>query len=890
MFVLVALVPVLSIGALATGSVVNASNRLRASSEVGRLSREVRTLVTIESDLAIESYWARAQVSVRAAGLDEGLVTLLLGDELVLRVRAAMTSIDREYRRLGYEREADELHELRLTTASMVGPRDVGRAYAEATARVRSQIDTRLELLDVWAGASTTPTALSRSVRLVKATADLRAAAFALPEVSFAYRVPIDGTDSTLVSVASAYALYQHLVSIVDRSVGNDRGFDRSWDRFRADDDSAWLEAFVEATMATSAAAAPSDGVSLAGLSDLQVSADAFDRALKGASETLPVVDAAAGQLAARATIAGRLASGEQRHAVIAALTMLAAAISSLVLASRWMISASRSLAAAASEMRDGDLDVTAPARGPREMRIAARALNEAAAQLRLVERQAEALARGRLDDESLVQRAAGRLGTSLHGAVSRLAAVMVEREQLRRRLSHEATHDSLTGLANRAALITHLDDALVRVREHDRTLAVLMVDLDSFKAVNDLHGHAAGDVLLKAVAERLVASVRHGDRVGRLGGDEFVVVLNSVADADEALVIADRVRAAIARPVVIDDFEVRPGCSVGVALSGGDMSSFASSELNDLLRDADLALYRAKEDPELGVVLCDDQLRDEVNRLTVVESRLHDAIRDDHLELHYQQVVDGATGATLGVEALVRWRDGATLVPPDLFIPIAERSELILELDRWVLDAAVAQAARWANEPRLGHLTFAVNLSSRHVLARSLVGQIRSALARHRVDPSRLIIEVTESALLNDLEAAAETLGQLRAMGVCVAIDDFGTGYTSIAHLRGLPIDILKIDRSFVSNIDRFDDRTLIKLIVETGHLLGCVVIAEGVETPHQEAVLRSLGVDQIQGYLIGPPIPPSEMVIALARGALVAAEQLPTSGIAQGVGVSGR
>ena len=458
---------------------------------------------------------------------------MLLGDELVLRVRTAMTSIDREYRRLGYEREADELHELRLTTASMVGPRDVGRAYAEATARVRSQIDTRLELLDVWAGASTTPTALSRSVRLVKATADLRAAAFALPEVSFAYRVPIDGTDSTLVSVASAYALYQHLVSIVDRSVGNDRGFDRSWDRFRADDDSAWLEAFVEATMATSAAAAPSDGVSLAGLSDLQVSADAFDRALKGASETLPVVDAAAGQLAARATIAGRLASGEQRHAVIAALTMLAAAISSLVLASRWMISASRSLAAAASEMRDGDLDVTAPERGPREMRIAARALNEAAAQLRLVERQAEALARGRLD--------AGRLGTSLHGAVSRLAAVMVEREQLRRRLSHEATHDSLTGLANRAALITHLDDALVRVREHDRTLAVLMVDLDSFKAVNDLHGHAAGDVLLKAVAERLVASVRHGDRVGRLGGDEFVVVLNSVADADEALVIADR-------------------------------------------------------------------------------------------------------------------------------------------------------------------------------------------------------------------------------------------------------------------------------------------------------------------------------------------------------------
>ena len=699
MFVLVALVPVLSIGALATGSVVNASNRLRASSEVGRLSREVRTLVTIESDLAIESYWARAQVSVRAAGLDEGLVTLLLGDELVLRVRAAMTSIDREYRRLGYEREADELHELRLTTASMVGPRDVGRAYAEATARVRSRIDTRLELLDVWAGASTTPTALSRSVRLVKATADLRAAAFALPEVSFAYRVPIDGTDSTLVSVASAYALYQHLVSIVDRSVGNDRGFDRSWDRFRADDDSAWLEALVEATMATSAAAAPSDGVSLAGLSDLQVSADAFDRALKGASETLPVVDAAAGQLAARATIAGRLASGEQRHAVIAALTMLAAAISSLVLASRWMISASRSLAAAASEMRDGDLDVTAPERGPREMRIAARALNEAAAQLRLVERQAEALARGRLDDESLVQRAAGRLGTSLHGAVSRLAAVMVEREQLRRRLSHEATHDSLTGLANRAALITHLDDALVRVREHDRTLAVLMVDLDSFKAVNDLHGHAAGDVLLKAVAERLVASVRHGDRVGRLGGDEFVVVLNSVADADEALVIADRVRAAIARPVVIDDFEVRPGCSVGVALSGGDMSSFASSELNDLLRDADLALYRAKEDPELGVVLCDDQLRDEVNRLTIVESRLHDAIRDDHLELHYQQVVDGATGATLGVEALVRWRDGATLVPPDLFIPIAERSELILELDRWVLDAAVAQAGRTSRD-----------------------------------------------------------------------------------------------------------------------------------------------------------------------------------------------
>ncbi len=507
-------------------------------------------------------------------------------------------------------------------------------------------------------------------------------------------------------------------------------------------------------------------------------------------------------------------------------------------------------LADTAQELSQGRLDTRLEERGPTEIRISARALNEAMASLQTAEAQAIALAEERLDDLVISAAAPGQLGASLQAAVSRLARNLTEREEFQQRLAHEASHDGLTKLPNRNAVLRHLDSAMARTRRASTSLALLFIDLDEFKLINDRYGHHAGDQVLQETARRLLESIREGDLAGRLGGDEFLVVAEPIADIDAASILAKRIQDRVTQPIVIDGVTVVPKISIGIGLADGSLSS------EELLRDADLAVYRAKSLGKGAIDVCDENLRGEVRARDEMELAIREALDNDQFELNYQASLHAATKELSSFEALLRWdRPGHGRVPPDVFIPVAERTELILEIDRWVLDAAVGQLKEWTDHPDLGDSTVAINISSRHLGSGELYNDVRAALEKHDVDPHRLALEVTETAILEDMLAAGRELSTLREFGVQVSLDDFGTGYMSLAHLRGLPVDALKIDGSFVAAMESDADYTLIHLIVKTGHLLNVTITAEGVETERQATLLTEMGCDSLQGFLYSRP-----------------------------------
>ena len=492
------------------------------------------------------------------------------------------------------------------------------------------------------------------------------------------------------------------------------------------------------------------------------------------------------------------------------------------------------------------------------------KAINEASVHLELAERQAQALAHGELASPVLTETAPGKLGQSLQAAVHTLAASLSDGEEFKRLLAHEAAHDSLTGLANRKASLTHLQDGLARSCCSGTILAVLFVDVDHFKEVNDQFGHQTGDGVLCAVAERLVGAVRGDDFVGRLGGDEFLIIAEGLEASSQAVALAQRVRSQVRKPIEVGSTLVDIELSIGVALT--DVDDVVRQVAGELLHDADLAVYRAKEVGQAGIRLCNDAMREEIAHTATVEKDLRDAIVNDELTLYYQPIVDAGDGRVVALEALVRWdRPGYGLIPPDEFIPIAEASDLIVDLDKWVIRNVVHQLDMWTSCGGLKDVPVAINVSGRHLGTDNFVTDILKPARELGVDPSRIVVEITESALLQDLDSAAIKLQLLRNEAIRIAIDDFGTGYTSLAHLRILPADILKIDRTFVA------DKTathLVELIIQTGHLLGMSIIAEGVETVEEKTRLTELGSDELQGFLFSRPVPPADLEFSYSEG----------------------
>jgi diguanylate cyclase (GGDEF)-like protein len=547
---------------------------------------------------------------------------------------------------------------------------------------------------------------------------------------------------------------------------------------------------------------------------------------------------------------------------------LLAGSLVGAVVLGRSVARALRLLAGQAHQISRGSL-VEVEVAGPREVRTVSAALRTAVAGLRRIQDQAQAVARGDLDNALLDQPLPGPLGEVVHASVKEIVHSVREREELQFALAHQATHDALTELPNRAQAVSLVTAALHRGRRSGEMTGLLFVDLDGFKAVNDGHGHAAGDEVLREVAHRLSAAVRPGDVVCRLGGDEFVVLVEPVHDEHDLLDLAARLIASVSEPIAVSRVRVRIGASIGVAV-GRD----GRTDADALFAEADIAAYRAKARGRGRAEVFDETLRLQLQERAELEAAIATGLAAGEMQVAYQPVVDVATDRLTGYEALIRWeRPGVGLVGPDSFIPVAESSRLIGEVDRWMLHEATGQLARWRAAspaaPGEPEPTMAVNISGRHLADPRVLTDVADALRASGLPARLLVLEVTETVLVDD-PIAYEHLGELRALGVGIAIDDFGTGYTSIGQLRHMPVDTLKIDRSFVASTEPAH-RELVALMIRAAHTFGLTVVAEGVEEPAQLAELRAQACDRAQGFLLHPPMAAAEAG-ALLRGPVVA------------------
>jgi diguanylate cyclase (GGDEF)-like protein/PAS domain S-box-containing protein len=434
----------------------------------------------------------------------------------------------------------------------------------------------------------------------------------------------------------------------------------------------------------------------------------------------------------------------------------------------------------------------------------------------------------------------------------------ITDRIEAQEALTHNALHDPLTGLPNRSLLLDRIEVALARSARAGKSVAVLFLDLDRFKLINDSRGHAAGDIVLQAVAERLRAAVRPSDTVGRLGGDEFVVVCEDAVAVWEATVLGERLIRTLEEAFPVEGGEVFVTVSVGIAIAEQPVAA------DELLRDADVAMYQAKQRGRARCEFFDEAMRTEAALRLETATALHRALERNEFETYYQPMIDLDSGLIVGVEALVRWNHPEQgLVSPATFIPLAEEQGLIVPIGASVLDEACRQWARWCSEfPDREPLVINVNISARQLHSPDFVESIRAVLLAYDVDPGALCLELTESVLIEDVEAQRHTLAALREMGVALAIDDFGTGYSSLRYLKRFPVNGIKIDQIFVAGLggDAFDS-AIIQSVIELAHAVGLHVTAEGVETLDQLLRLRALGCDFAQGYYFAGPQPAADL-----------------------------
>ncbi|HCY61730.1 MAG TPA: diguanylate cyclase [Oxalobacteraceae bacterium] len=440
----------------------------------------------------------------------------------------------------------------------------------------------------------------------------------------------------------------------------------------------------------------------------------------------------------------------------------------------------------------------------------------------------------------------------------------ITERKEMEAYILHQSFHDALTGLPNRQLLVDRMKQATAHLGRKNAPVAVLFIDLDRFKDINDTLGHAAGDRLLQEVAERLGRCVREGDTVARLSGDEFVVLLAGLSDVQDAAVVADKIVTTVAAPCRISGTELRVSPSIGIAIFPGD-----GHDIDELLRNADTAMYHAKQEGRGRFSFFTSSMNEAASRRLAVGSALQQAIQREEFVLHYQPKVSAANGEISGFEALIRWPQADGMwISPSQFIPIAEETGRIEQIGNWALREAARQIRSWREEVDF-FCPVAVNVSAWQFRKDSVAKNIEAALMESDIPANMLEAELTESAVMTDPAKAIQALHQIRDLGVTISIDDFGTGYSSLSYLKRFPLDKLKIDAAFVRDIASDpDDAAIVLAIITLAHSLGLTVIAEGVETAEQVAFLIEHGCDEMQGHYFSKPLPTDGALDLLKRG----------------------
>lgn len=854
--VVLALVPTLGFLAVGGITVVAAQDAAETSAELDEHIATITDLMELAFAVGDEEFPLLALQQVTTFGITVEEASELLGFDLRERGEAAQARSDGLI--AGLDEHVDRTPTVELLAAARatagdptMSSTDVRRAFEAADAGIQEALATEIVHLDDLLGRS------SPSQDLLAAIDELmwlnRVVAQTNRQLPLLFDVVLsifteEMSGRPLADLTAVTGWYDEEASILDAVLEGDAG--RLWRAMRADPAVVEFENTIESVTQVGAEviddADPADlaGLATVGFAREEQHIDVFQASARHASE-----------------LAAATRADLRRDAILRAvllLVTLGVTVTLVVLVARSISRPLRRLASAATALTRGDLDAAADTGdgGPSEVEVVRAAFDDLVVNVTVFDAQADALAHNRFDDPALELPVAGRLGASLQLSVAHLSQTMAEGERLHTELVHQATHDSLTGLANRAAAQFALDSAVGRARRSGDAVAVLFIDLDDFKKMNDTFGHAAGDHVLIEVAQRLRSVVRSDSVLARLGGDEFLVVVEGES-VNDLVGLGERLIAEVNRPIDLAGTAVHVGASVGIAVLDdlGDSSA-------DLLRSADIAAYRAKAAGRGRVELFDERLRHEIDRIAQLETDVAGALASGALRYVLQPVWTTDTRQLVGFEALVRWTrsDGADVLP-EVFIPVAETSDLVIAIDNSVMRAAARDVAGWGSD-----VSLSVNISGRHLLDRRVVDDVRAVLDESGLDPSHLIVEITETVLVSDTERAASHLDALRSLGVRVAIDDFGSGYASFAHLRRLPIDVLKIDRLFVAELENTGDPSLLRVVIEAAHGLGLSVVAEGVETVGQLAALDELGCDEVQGFLLGRPVPPADAA-ALVR-----------------------
>lgn len=815
---------------------------------VGRLS----AYLNARTALTAEQVPTQAKLAISVFGVPASFSSMILGFDPDQRMKEVRPVTERAFQ----DEAADLLPALRRlrSIADTDAPSSVRfdqtfREFDAIQEELRERSKTEYELIGAAVGNLDGERDLWRSVEVVIAVEDLANQYQNQTSLVFEIRSSKKARNQALAELASSSALADRDMEVIRTHAGELTRSDFA--KFVSEQSSIDAKKITESVFSED----DESGFQTIDFANLQREAGLFNTMLQRGEGARKVLTFAQAETRERSLQVQRSARNELLLTFLLAATIALVSIAFASVLARSVSSPLRSLARRAARIGGGDLSGDPlPETGPQEVVQVGKALNELVANLVVLDRQASALAAGDLEHSIFDDALPGALGRSMQETVSRLRASIQNREELRSRLAHQATHDDLTGLPNRKSLVEAIHAALGRSRRQQTGIAVSFIDLDGFKRANDTYGHRFGDQVLVLCADRLVGHRRQGDFIARIGGDEFVIVSENIADSYEALSIANRYISVLSEPVSIDNKSANIGASIGIAL---DFQNEADATI--LLRDADLAVYRAKANGGGRAEICDLALRSQIERRDDLERAVVDAIRKDELRLEYQPILrSNASGSSVAsAEALLRWdRPGHGPISPADFVPLLESSPRIVDLGRWVMKSVLRDASHWVGAA--AGMPVAINVSARHLVASTFLSDLQTALDQSGIDPRRVVLEITETSLVDNVTVAVNHLEAARGLGLRVALDDFGTGFTSIRQLRDFPVDILKIDRSFVERIHDPDDQSLVRMMIGVAGTLGLDILAEGVETTEQAKLLTSLGCRLHQGYFYARPLRP--------------------------------